>query len=222
MVTIKLDLRLTVLLCSAALMGGFFLFSAFPSLADLLPSESSELAGWVQAIGAIASIAYAGKLVGRQLRHAEEQRQTQWAMEERRRWAVGLDEQLSLVRACVTAVAHAERALKNVYQKMSGNDTRKRDPKSGIDRLENLQEIILILLGKGIPSSAVAPLLDVSSEISYAIAALRALPHDYLAVAHDERAKSACKRLGVVSARRVMLDRLVADIELRLYDPQEE
>jgi hypothetical protein len=216
MVTIKLDARFWLVLFLATGVGGYALFSAFPGLSVVVPKESAVLAGWVQAIGAIASIVYAGRLVSRQFQHADLQHKKQWDREEGRRSRDAHATHLVLTRACALVATHACNALKSIEAKMTGADDRGRHPRSGIERLENIQQIILTLLAKDIPASAIAPLMDVSRQLAYAIAAVRALPVGFRPDPVDERTVSAGRRLRAVRSQRKVLNRLVSEAEGRV------
>lgn len=193
-VCFELDTTAVVTAALVGFVGLFALHAAYPGLYGYWPSSSSDLASWVQAVGAIGSIVYAGRLLGRQLKHADLQNHEQWNREERQRAVAQMEADLAMLRSCCVVAEHTRQALGSVARKMSGDDKNSRDPRTGLERLESLQQVVNVLLGKAIPANAVTPLLQLAREIAYGLTALRTLSQDYVPNANDERAHTAFKR----------------------------
>lgn len=117
-------------------------------------------ASWVQAIGGLLAIIFAGRFVGKQIRHAEFQQ---------RRFQLESDE--ASVWACLYAANDAYQALQDLSKKLSGE--RKRPPSSSTERIEGLEETIRTLLASKPCASAVASLLVIMAELAYSRVAIR-------------------------------------------------
>lgn len=66
-ISFEVDARLIVVTSLACLAGLFALHGAYPALYGFWPSGSQDLAAWVQAVGSVAAIAYAGRFAAKQI-----------------------------------------------------------------------------------------------------------------------------------------------------------
>ena len=158
--TIKFSARLVLVSAACLFIAGFVVLFAFPGVAIWLPSNSSEMATWVQAIGVFFAIGFSGILVAHQLRHAE-----------LHQIRIQKDSDLGALWGCLYATNDAIRAMYDLSLKLSGE--RKRPPSSSRERIEGLEETFRILLASKPPPSAVTFLLAVLAELAYSRVAIR-------------------------------------------------
>ncbi|KGH30566.1 hypothetical protein P353_10065 [Comamonas testosteroni] len=118
------------------------------------------MASWVQAIGGIAAIFFAGRYVAKQIAHADTQQRR-----------VQTEAELASVWGCIFAARDAYAALIDLSRKLSG--TKDRPPSSSIERIEGLEESIRTLLGSNPHPAAVVSLLTILAELAYSRVAIR-------------------------------------------------
>ncbi|MEG0558498.1 MAG: hypothetical protein RR574_18820 [Comamonas sp.] len=159
-VTIKLDVNGAFLWIAYVVVAVGALWLAFPGLHKWFPSTSSELASWVQAIGGLIAIFFAGRFVAKQIMHAD--------MQQRR---VQRDADLSTLWACMYAAGDAFKALDDLSDKLAG--VTPRPPSSSTERIESLEETIRVLIASKPPPAAASSLLTVMAELAYSRVAIR-------------------------------------------------
>lgn len=138
----------------------WFLWAAVGQSALCWIESHPGTASWVQAIGGLLAIIFAGRFVGRQIKHAEfQQRRLQLESDEASVWA------------CLYAANDAHHALKDLARKLSGDS--KRPPSSSTERIEGLEETIRVLLASKPCASAVSSLLVIMAELAYSRVAIR-------------------------------------------------
>lgn len=141
----------------AALLCVAFLFN--------LPTNSGDVAAWVQAFGSIAAIVGAGLIARWEFRTAESVRQID-----------NLELKIELARACFSAANDAVVAMVHFAEKVQlriGGG-----PKIGVERLEEMQFTFRALLNKNVPAPVLEHLLVIQREIAYALSEIRMLNED--------------------------------------------
>lgn len=181
------------------------LHAAFPGLFDYWPKSSSDLAAWVQAVGAIAAIGFAGRFLRLQMKDSERLIRLQIAEEHQR---VARATRLSderLLGTCCLAVGEVVRAMASLYRKFNGTHVGNRSPHTGMERVEGLLATIAALLDKPIPEQAIPPLMEAQRVLSYSITAIRLTPATYQPGPQEARAVSALNRLELIRAANAEL-----------------
>lgn len=189
--TIKFDARFVLVTAVYIFLVFCAIALAFPGTAIWLPSNSSEMATWVQTVGVFSAIGFSGILVSYQLRHAELQQ-----------IKVKRDAELASLWGCLFAANDAIRAMYDLSRKISGD--RERPPDSSRERIEGLEETFRILLASKPPPGAVTLLLAIMAELAYSRVAIREFKKD-----GDNSAqirKSAIRLKKVQKARDQMAD----------------
>ncbi len=205
-VSFELDAAAVTTAALAGFVGLFALHAAFPGLYTYWPADSSSLASWVQAFGAIGSIVYAGRLLRRQLQHVEEQHQSQRQTAQLDKHIDQLKTSLELVRAYHALAVHCEMAGYSVEAKLAGRDPNKRHPKTAIERLESLERTIDVMLAKAAPPAATMAMLEIANQIAYARTGLRTLPKNFVPSETAEQALSARMRRQTIQDQVRQLD----------------
>lgn len=156
----RIDLKCTAAGLAYVCIAAGALLMAFPGARNYLPKTSSDLASWVQAVGSIAAIVFAGIFATRQMKHTEELQRK-----------VKIEDAAELVWACLHVARDAQAALKDLEGKLANQ--KKRPPSSCRERIEGLEETIRALLASKPHPMAVRELLIILTELAYSRVAIR-------------------------------------------------
>jgi len=172
-------------------------------------NKNAGLAGWVQAIGAIAAIAFAYVGIRKQIDHLEQARLSDHAERDRTRRAERLDRDIDMGEACVHVLSDAAVALQYVVRKLEQAQRGEALTDSPGERLEASAVALQSMLDSAVPSRLLEWILVARREVLYARVAWRQIARTARvdeARIRRANARVAATRTALTTVRSVLQD----------------
>lgn len=131
-------------------------------------NKNAGLAGWIQAVGAIAAIAFAYVGIKKQIDHLEQARRSDHTEREKTRRAERLDHDIEMGEACVHVLSDAAVALQYVVGKLERAHRGEALTDAPGERLEASAAALQSMLDSAVPSRLLEWILVARREVLYA------------------------------------------------------